>query len=73
MRIGNAAHEQFQLDVYGEIMDAAHLASRSGAGSSLESWHLRTALMEHLEKVWNQPDEGIWEVRDRGGISRIPR
>jgi GH15 family glucan-1,4-alpha-glucosidase len=63
VRIGNAAHEQFQLDVYGEIMDAAHLGSRSGASSSQESWHLRTALMEHLENVWNQPDEGIWEVR----------
>jgi GH15 family glucan-1,4-alpha-glucosidase len=63
VRIGNAAHEQFQLDVYGEIMDSFHLSSRSGASSSLESWHLRTALMEHLEKVWNQPDEGIWEVR----------
>jgi GH15 family glucan-1,4-alpha-glucosidase len=63
VRVGNAAHEQFQLDVYGEIMDAAHLARRSGASSSLESWHLRTALIEHLEKVWTQPDEGIWEVR----------
>jgi GH15 family glucan-1,4-alpha-glucosidase len=63
VRIGNAAHEQFQLDVYGEIMDAADLGIRNGASSSLESWRLRTALMEHLEQVWNQPDEGIWEVR----------
>jgi len=63
VRIGNAAHEQFQLDVYGEIMDAAHLASRGGAVSSSESWNLRLALMEHLEKAWNRPDQGIWEVR----------
>lgn len=63
VRIGNAAHEQFQLDVYGEIMDAAHVACRHGAVSSLESWNLRLALMEHLEKAWNRPDQGIWEVR----------
>ncbi|HEY2663186.1 MAG TPA: glycoside hydrolase family 15 protein, partial [Candidatus Binataceae bacterium] len=63
VRIGNAAHEQFQLDVYGEIMDAAHLGRRSGSPSSPEAWHLQAALIEHLEKVWNQPDEGIWEVR----------
>ena len=63
VRIGNAAHEQFQLDVYGEIMAAAHLASQSGARSSPESWRLRTGLIEHLEKVWNKPDDGIWEVR----------
>jgi len=63
VRIGNAAHEQFQLDVYGEIMDADHLVARSGSPASPEEWHLQTALIEHLEKVWNQPDEGIWEVR----------
>ena len=63
VRIGNAAHEQFQLDVYGEIMDADHLVARSGSPASPEAWHLQTNLIEHLEKVWNQPDEGIWEVR----------
>ncbi len=63
VRVGNAAHEQFQLDVYGEIMDADQLAITSCAGSSAESWHLRTALIEHLHQVWDQPDEGIWEVR----------
>ncbi|HLZ05840.1 MAG TPA: glycoside hydrolase family 15 protein, partial [Bradyrhizobium sp.] len=63
VRVGNAAHEQFQLDVYGEIMDSAYLVGRSGFHSPPESWRLRTALMEHLEQVWYQPDEGIWEVR----------
>jgi GH15 family glucan-1,4-alpha-glucosidase len=63
VRIGNAAHEQFQLDVYGEVMDAFHVSSRDLPSSSPESWPLRLALMEHLEKVWHHPDEGIWEVR----------
>jgi GH15 family glucan-1,4-alpha-glucosidase len=62
VRVGNAAHKQFQLDVYGEVMDVGHLASRSNVGSP-ESWNLRRGLMEHLEKVWKKPDEGIWEVR----------
>ena len=63
VRIGNAAHQQFQLDVYGEIMGAFDVGRRSGATPSLESWALLTALMQNLEKVWSQPDEGIWEVR----------
>jgi GH15 family glucan-1,4-alpha-glucosidase len=63
VRIGNAAHEQFQLDVYGEIMDVFYVAGRGGISPSEESWQSRAGLMEHLEKVWNQPDEGIWEVR----------
>jgi GH15 family glucan-1,4-alpha-glucosidase len=63
VRIGNAAHQQFQLDVYGEIVGAFDVGRRSGATPSLESWALLTALMQNLEKVWNQPDEGIWEVR----------
>ena len=62
VRLGNAAHEQFQLDVYGEIMDAAYLTDRTNVGSP-ESWNLRRGLIEHLEKVWCEPDEGIWEVR----------
>jgi GH15 family glucan-1,4-alpha-glucosidase len=63
VRIGNAAHEQFQPDVYGEITGAFYLGHRSGAGTSLESWKLLMALMTHLEKVWEEPDQGIWEVR----------
>ncbi|HTY54227.1 MAG TPA: glycoside hydrolase family 15 protein, partial [Candidatus Binataceae bacterium] len=63
VRVGNAAHEQFQLDVFGEIMDVHHVGTRCGAGSSPESWHLVSALIEHVEKIWKKPDEGIWEVR----------
>jgi GH15 family glucan-1,4-alpha-glucosidase len=63
VRIGNAAHEQFQLDVYGEILGAFDLGRRLGAHSTPEIWRLVTAFLEHLEKVWSEPDEGIWEVR----------
>ena len=64
VRVGNAASEQFQLDVFGEVMDAALVAVRAGlewqAGFGDE---IARALLEHLEEVWREPDEGIWEVR----------
>jgi GH15 family glucan-1,4-alpha-glucosidase len=63
VRTGNAAAAQFQLDVYGEVMDALHQARRTGLKVEDESWHLQRALMEFLESAWSQPDEGIWEVR----------
>jgi len=63
VRIGNAAHEQFQLDISGELMGVFYLGHRTGAGASLETWNLLRTLMAYLEKVWNKPDEGIWEVR----------
>jgi GH15 family glucan-1,4-alpha-glucosidase len=63
VRIGNAATQQFQLDVYGEIMDAMHQSRRTGIEPEETSWMLQQAIMEHLENVWEQPDEGIWEVR----------
>jgi GH15 family glucan-1,4-alpha-glucosidase len=63
VRIGNAASKQFQLDVYGEVMDAMHVARRSGVERSEHAWNLQRALMGHLEKKWREPDEGIWEVR----------
>ncbi len=63
VRVGNAAAEQFQLDVYGEIMDAMHLARRVGIRTGANSWHLQRHLVEFVEKNWNQPDEGIWEIR----------
>ena len=63
VRIGNAAHTQRQLDVYGEIMDALHLARRSGVDPESDSWSLQRALLEFLEGAWQEPDEGIWEVR----------
>jgi GH15 family glucan-1,4-alpha-glucosidase len=63
VRVGNAAHEQFQLDVYGEIMGAFYVGYRSGAAQTSGSWQVLTTLLENLERVWNEPDEGIWEVR----------
>ena len=63
VRIGNAAAEQRQLDVYGEIMDALHQAVQAGLAGGDATWQLQQALIEHLETIWDQPDEGIWEVR----------
>ncbi len=63
VRIGNAAHRQHQLDVYGEVMDALHLARRSGLPPSENAWHVQRALLGFLETDWHKPDEGIWEVR----------
>jgi GH15 family glucan-1,4-alpha-glucosidase len=63
VRIGNAASEQLQLDVYGEIMDSLYLARRKGLVKLDVGWNLQRALVMHLEKIWAQPDAGIWEVR----------
>jgi GH15 family glucan-1,4-alpha-glucosidase len=63
VRIGNAAHAQFQLDVWGEMLDATLAAERAGLEPDPEGWRVITELMEHLESVWQEPDEGIWEVR----------
>jgi len=65
VRIGNAAHVQLQLDVFGELMDAMHQAHRRGLPMPDAAWALQHALIRHLESIWDQPDEGIWEVRDR--------
>jgi len=64
VRVGNGAVDQFQLDVYGEVLDALHVAraTTSSAGRD-DSWQLQTKLMEFLETGWRKPDEGIWEVR----------
>lgn len=62
VRVGNAAHQQFQLDVYGELMDAFHQARRWGLLEE-SSWALERAVIDHVVTVWDQPDEGIWEVR----------
>jgi len=61
--IGNAAYRQFQLDVYGEVMDALHLARRTGKEPDENAWRVQRALIEFLESAWTEPDEGIWEVR----------
>lgn len=63
VRIGNAAAGQFQLDVYGEVMDALHGARRAGIEPEETAWELQRVLMEFLEGHWDEPDEGIWEVR----------
>ena len=63
VRIGNAAMNQRQLDVYGEVMDALALARRCGIPSDRHAWSLQRALLDFLEKHWSEPDEGLWEVR----------
>jgi GH15 family glucan-1,4-alpha-glucosidase len=65
VRIGNAAHGQLQLDVFGEVMDALHQGRRGGLDSRAEDWAFQRAILEHLTTLWTQPDEGIWEVRGR--------
>jgi GH15 family glucan-1,4-alpha-glucosidase len=64
VRIGNAAHQQLQLDVYGELMDALYTCRHYGLESSPYAWDLSLKLLEYLETIWQQPDHGIWEVRD---------
>jgi GH15 family glucan-1,4-alpha-glucosidase len=63
VRIGNAASQQLQLDVYGEIMAALHLSRAGGLAMPESAWALQINMLEHLENIWQQPDEGIWEVR----------
>jgi GH15 family glucan-1,4-alpha-glucosidase len=63
VRIGNAASGQFQLDVYGEMMDALHQTRRHGILPDPSAWDLEQVLVEYLESAWRQPDDGIWEVR----------
>ncbi|GAA3397008.1 glycoside hydrolase family 15 protein [Cryptosporangium minutisporangium] len=63
VRIGNAAAEQFQLDVYGEVMDALHQGRRSALKAHDPAWGLQVKLMAFVEEHWRDPDEGIWEVR----------
>jgi GH15 family glucan-1,4-alpha-glucosidase len=63
VRIGNAAHDQLQLDVYGEVMDALYQARRGGLPESVPAWNVEQALLAHLALIWREPDEGIWEVR----------
>ena len=71
MRIGNEASEQFQLDVFGEIADAGLTGVEAGLGADrappgappADRASCLPAMMEHLERVWQQPDDGIWEIR----------
>ena len=63
VRVGNAAVDQFQLDVYGEVMDTLHLGRQIGLESDDAAWDLQRALLEFLEDHWRDPDEGLWEIR----------
>ena len=63
VRVGNAASRQFQLDVYGEVMDTMHLARAAGLEPEPYTWRIQLALLKFLESHWKDPDEGIWEVR----------
>lgn len=63
VRVGNGAAGQVQLDVYGEVVDALYVARRSGLVEDGPTWDLECALVGHLERIWNEPDDGIWEVR----------
>jgi GH15 family glucan-1,4-alpha-glucosidase len=63
VRIGNGASHQFQLDVYGEVVDALHLARAKGLTASDDAWSVTSKIFEWLESGWREPDEGIWEVR----------
>ena len=63
VRIGNAAAGQLQLDVFGEVMDALHQGRHGGLSYLEAGWDFQRALIDHLETLWQSPDEGIWEVR----------
>lgn len=63
VRIGNAASDQFQLDVYGEVMDAQEYGRDKGIDASEEAWSLQLQFAEFVENHWQEPDDGIWEVR----------
>lgn len=63
VRIGNAACKQHQLDVYGEVMDALHVARRNGLEPDENAWRVQLGMMTFLEENWKHADEGIWEVR----------
>ena len=63
VRLGNAAHGQLQLDIYGAMMDAAYLYNKWGAPLDYDLWHNVRRIMDWLSENWQQPDEGMWEVR----------
>jgi GH15 family glucan-1,4-alpha-glucosidase len=63
VRVGNLACRQLQLDVFGELMDALHVARRVGLEPDANAWQVQRVLLDHLESTWQQPDDGLWEVR----------
>jgi GH15 family glucan-1,4-alpha-glucosidase len=63
VRVGNAASDQLQLDVYGEVLDCLYQARVHGLPVDPNAWKIQLALLDHLEEAWRDPDEGIWEIR----------
>ncbi|TAM93063.1 MAG: glycoside hydrolase family 15 protein [Jatrophihabitans sp.] len=63
VRVGNAASGQFQLDVWGEVLDGLHLAREHGIAHETSAWDVQRALLDHLESHWSDPDNGLWEIR----------
>jgi GH15 family glucan-1,4-alpha-glucosidase len=63
VRIGNAAATQLQLDIFGEVLDAFHQGRSGKLAVDKVAWAVQRALLDHLETIWDQPDEGIWEIR----------
>ena len=63
VRVGNAASEQFQLDVFGEVMGVAHQAAMHLGVVNKRTWPRWRAIVDHVETVWREPDDGIWEAR----------
>ncbi|MCW2940023.1 MAG: hypothetical protein JWN00_3008 [Actinomycetia bacterium] len=63
VRVGNAAAAQLQLDVPGEVMDSLYVAAKAGLMGERHVWSMQQALLNHLEPIWKQPDEGLWEIR----------
>jgi GH15 family glucan-1,4-alpha-glucosidase len=63
VRIGNAAHTQLQLDMFGEIMDVHHQARRGGLTTNESGWDAQVKFLEYLARIWREPDQGIWEMR----------
>jgi GH15 family glucan-1,4-alpha-glucosidase len=66
VRVGNAAHTQLQLDVYGELIDAFHQSRMAELKLDDGTWELECAMIDHLAEVWDRPDHGIWERRGNG-------
>jgi GH15 family glucan-1,4-alpha-glucosidase len=63
VRVGNAAAQQLQLDIYGETMDALHHSRANGGAQDRSDWSLQQGMLQHLQQIWEQPDQGIWEWR----------
>jgi GH15 family glucan-1,4-alpha-glucosidase len=73
VRTGNSAAGQFQLDVRGEVLDGLHLARNAGLSTDNAAWDVQRALLDYLESHWDEPDNGLWEMRGHDSISCIRR